>query len=90
VKSRLEGPDLRKILAETIRCLFHAMPLIPLAMKRFYLVLAAVLFVLIPYIKVKKLSNLLGTRPPGSPASREEQEIASALAKWRWLTFLKH
>jgi hypothetical protein len=58
-------------------------------MKRYYLVLAAVLLVLIPYIKVKKLSQMMASEPPGPTKSRNVQEIASALAKWRWLTFLK-
>jgi hypothetical protein len=84
----LRGPELRRMLRSGVRMLFHALPLGPLIYKRYLLVIAAILLIAIPYIKVKKLSIIRDQeKAKGGGGTQLHDEITRAIEKWRWLTF---
>jgi hypothetical protein len=89
--------QLRQIPAFVARALFHLLPVLPLAQGRGFGTIAAVLFVALPYIKVKKLEADLAclesqeASAPEVPGGRRGKEIAglkTAVRRWRAVTFL--
>ncbi len=77
----------RKFSASLLRLLFHLVPLVPLAFRRYTLVVAAVLLVLLPYIKVKKLSQVEAALPEGPEHAADRRQLTAVIARWRWLTY---
>ena len=81
-------------MAVTLRFLFHLLPLVPAWYGRPYGVIAAVLFVALPYIKVFKLRadrEFYEGKRTGQDDVRLEKEImglTTAIRRWQALTFL--
>lgn len=74
--------------------IFHLLPLAPLCVGRGYGTVAAVLLVMLPYIKVFKLRAELSFRerqrrsPPDARLEKEIRGLEAAIRRWRALTFL--
>lgn len=71
------------MLWQALRIIWHGLPLVPLFFERYFLVVAGILLVLLPYIKVKKLRSR-----QGNADSNERQADYVLAEKWRKLTFL--
>lgn len=77
---KLEGDFLRNI----VRLGFHLLPLVAFYYNKKFLIIAAVLFVFVPYIKVKKISlQIERIDDAGNRVSYEK-----ALSFWQYLTFM--
>lgn len=70
--------------------LFHALPLIPILLSFGPLTFAAIFLVLLPYIKAKKVEQLLrDLREKNSQNHKEIRSLERNLAFWRSFTFLQ-
>ncbi len=77
-------------MKQLVLALWHLSPIIPFVMGFYYLGIATLGIVLLPYIKVNKMKyqiDYLDSKPEDH--AKEIESIQNAQIRWRYLTFLK-
>jgi hypothetical protein len=70
-----------------IRICFHLIPAVALFSHKQGIIVAALLLILMPYIKLKKLQAQLQDAQESGQTMRAE-ELTKLIARWRYLSFL--
>ncbi len=87
----MRKPEFMLIL-RLLRAVWHVLPVVPFALGYYYLGLAALLMVALPYIKTAKLKVLLDDAEQRASQSAVWRKEADSLRlwhrRWRALTFL--
>ena len=70
------------------KTMFHLLPLVGVVLHRVNLILGLLLVVALPYIKVKKLENIISGQDP-SAGNKSRESLEKTLRFWKAFTFIK-